>query len=425
MRHHAQRETISRRRFLGGVAATGGAALLPACGPAFTPDGLQHLHEVMSGYVDRQVLPGLVTMVSRHGEVHVDAIGRQSVGGAPMRRDTLFRIASMTKPITAVATLMLVEEGKVSLDEPVDRLLPELANRQVQRSLTGPLGDTVPAARPIAVRELLTLTFGTGLQFPIESYPVLQATVDQRLLVIPPLPSMPPPPDEWMRRFGALPLMAQPGERWLYNIGFDILGVLVARASGQPFETYLHDRIFAPLGMKDTAFVVAADQTARLATAYAADPSGALAAFDDPQHSDWLRAPAFPAGASGLVSTVDDYLKFARMLLAKGRYPGGRLLAAASVTDMTTDHLTPAQKAISGLTPGMFDTAGWGYGVSMSTAPDALSPTPGRYGWDGGFGTYWINDPNEDLVAMVLTQRALDAMSPEMDAWKAVYQSLA
>jgi CubicO group peptidase (beta-lactamase class C family) len=406
------------------------AVLTSGCGlsqktPAFTAGGLAHLHDVMAGYVDRKLMPGMVTLVSRRGEVHVDVIGQQSFGGAPMRRDTIFRIASMSKPVTAVATLILVEDGKLSLDEPVDRLLPELANRQVQRAPEGALEDTVPAKRPITVRDLLTLTFGTGLLFPVDTHPVLKAMLAMQLMDIPPHPRTQPAPDEWMRRFGTLPLMVQPGERWIYNTGFDVLSVLVARASGQPFEAFLHDRIFAPLGMKDTAFVVPASETARFATAYSPVASGPLEhVFDDPASSQWSSVPPFPSGAAGLVSTVDDYLKFARMLLAGGRYDGGRLLSAASVKDMTSDHLTAAQKAVSGLMPGMFNSAGWGYGVLVTTAPDPISATPGRYGWDGGFGTYWINDPSQDLVALVLTQRPLDAQSPERDAWKAVYAAL-
>ena len=197
---------------------------------------LGRMHEVMAGYVERGEVPGLVTLVSRRGEVHVDVIGTQAIGESPpMRRDTIFRISSMTKPITAVATMILVEECKIRLDEPVDALLPELAERQVLQRLDGPLDDTVPAKRPITVRDLLTFRMGFGqMMAPPDAYPILSAASEQQIGMGPPSPSQMPAPDEWMRRLGRLPLMHQPGEQWMYNTGSDVLGVLIARASGQP-----------------------------------------------------------------------------------------------------------------------------------------------------------------------------------------------
>ncbi len=214
----------------------------------------------MAGYVERGDVPGLVTLVSRRGEVHVDAIGATgSRRQSPMRRDTIFRISSMTKPITAVAAMILVEECKLRLDEPVDRLLPELADRTVLKRLDGPLDETVPAHRPITVRDLLTFRMGFGqMMAPPDAYPILQAANEQQIGMGPPSPATTPAPDEWMRRLGTLPLMHQPGERWMYNTGSDVLGVLIARAAGQPLETFLRERIFAPLGMKDTGFSVPA-----------------------------------------------------------------------------------------------------------------------------------------------------------------------
>ena len=220
---------------------------------------LRHMHDVMAGYVERGEMPGLVTLVSRRGEVHVDAIGMRTFGGsAPMLRDTIFRIASLTKPITAAAAMILIEECKLRLDEPVDRLLPELANRRVLKRIDGPLADTVPAQRPITARDLLTFRMGFGsVMAPPDTYPIQRA---MRELVIggdgPPIPSKTPAPDEWIRRLGTLPLMHQPGEKWLYNTGSDVLGVLIARVSGQTFDAFLRERIFEPLGMKDTGFSV-------------------------------------------------------------------------------------------------------------------------------------------------------------------------
>src|SRR5437660_2120113 len=213
----------------------------------------------------------------------------------PMRRDTIFRISSMTKPIIAAATMLLVEECKLRLDEPVDALLPELAERQVLRRLDGPLDDTVPAKRAITVRDLLTFRVGFGQMLaPPDAYPILKEANAQQIGMGPPSPSNMPPPDEWMRRLGRLPLMHQPGEKWMYNTGADVLGVLIARASGQPLETFLRERIFEPLGMKDTGFSVPAPRLDRLATSYWTDPeSGALVVIDQAAAAQWTRPPTF------------------------------------------------------------------------------------------------------------------------------------
>src|SRR5947209_8995755 len=217
---------------------------------------LGRMHDVMAGYVERGDVPGLVTLVSRRGEVHVDIIVAQAFADpTPMRRDTIFRISSMTKPIIAVATMILVEECRLRLGDPVDRWLPELADRQVLKRLDGPLDDTVPAKRSITVRDLLTFCMGFGqMMASPDEYPILQAADEQQIGMGPPSPSSMPAPDEWMRRLGSLPLMNQPGKLWMYNTCADVLGVLIARASGQPLETFLHERIFEPLGMKDTSF---------------------------------------------------------------------------------------------------------------------------------------------------------------------------
>jgi CubicO group peptidase (beta-lactamase class C family) len=261
-------------------------------------DRLARLHDVLVGHVDRGAAPGLVSVISRRGEAHVDAVGATALeGGGAMRTDTIFRISSMTKPITAVATMILLEECSLRLDEPVDRLLPELADRRVVRRIDGPVDDTVPARRPITVRDLLTFRMGFGGYFG--PCPVNEAAAPLQLSVGPPQPSLPPEPNEWMRRFSTLPLMCQPGERWLYHTGADVLGVLIARASGQPFETLLRERIFEPLGMKDTAFCVPAALIDRFATSYLTDPEiGALQVYDEPS-GQWSTPPAFPLAGPG------------------------------------------------------------------------------------------------------------------------------
>ena len=374
---------------------------------------LGRMHEVMAGYVERGEVPGLVTLVSRRGEVHVDAIGMKAVSNSdPMRRDTIFRISSMTKPITAAATMILVEECKVRLDEPVDRWLPELAERKVLKRLDGPLDDTVPAARPITVRDLLTFRLGYGLVMaPPDTYPIQQAMSEQLLGQGPPSPATPPAPDEWIRRLGTLPLMHQPGERWMYNTGSDVLGVLIARAAGQPLEMFLRDRLFAPLGMADTGFSVPVATLDRLATSYWVAPeTGALALYDEAVGGQWSRPPAFPSGAGGLVSTVDDYLTFGQMLLNQGKHGSTRILSRPSVEAMTTDQLTAGQS--------------WGFGVSVVTKRDDVAAVPGRFGWDGGLGTSWSSDPKEDMVAILMTQCLGFPSGVYTDFWTLAYQAI-
>src|SRR5437763_608196 len=213
-------------------------------------------HDVLGGHTESGGVPGLVWLVARHGEVHAGVAGRlQAGGGDPVRQDTIFRISSMTKPVTAVAALILVEECRLRLDEPADRFLPELADRRVMVRSDGSLDDTVPAHRPITLRDMLTFRLGLGMDFTASGpQPVLAAMAELGLGVGPPAPAGPPEPDEWMRRLGTLPLQYQPGARWLYDTGAQVLGVLIARASGQPFETFLAERIFEPLGMPDTGF---------------------------------------------------------------------------------------------------------------------------------------------------------------------------
>ena len=386
---------------------------------------LGRMHDVMAGHVERGHVPGMVTLVSRRGEVHVDAIGAKAVGGSdPMRRDTIFRIASMTKPIAAVAAMILVEECTLRLDDPVDPLLPELADREVLRAIDGPLDDTVPANRPITLRDLLTLRLGIGAVLaPPGRYPIQEAMDDVGLAPGPDLPSL--PPDEWMRRLGGLPLIHHPGERWMYETGSDVLGVLLSRATGQPLETFFRERIFEPLGMKDTGFHVPAAKLHRLASCYVANPeTGALELYDDADDSRWSRSPVFESGGGGLVSTVDDYLAFCRVMLNKGKHGGERILSRPSVELMTTDHLTPGQRAGAEMLLG--DNSSWGFGLSVVTRCNDLAATPGRFGWDGGYGTSGYSDPEEDMVGILMTQRLAGPDSPgiDLDFWTSAYQAI-
>jgi CubicO group peptidase (beta-lactamase class C family) len=398
------------------VPMPGSAAGIRRRDPAMSTSGLSkarldRMHEVLAGHVAHGGIPGLVAAVSRRGETVVDVIGAATVGGPPMRRDTIVRISSMTKPITAVATLILVEECAVRLDEPVDRLLPELAGRRVLRSLDADLDDTEPARRPITVRDLLTFTLGSGmLMGPPGAYPIADALAASGLGAGPPRTAPVPAVDDWLRRFGELPLMHQPGERWMYHTGSTLLGALIGRAAGQSLESFLRERIFEPLGMRDTGFAVPGSELARLATTYAGDSAGGLTVYDDAADSRWRTASAFPDGGADLVSTVDDYLAFTRMLLANGRHPGGRLLSRPSVEAMTSDQLTAAQKARSG--DDMFGNHGYGFGVAVVTRRETPAFVPGSYGWDGGLGTCWVTIPSEDMVTILLTQKMWDSPQP-------------
>src|SRR6266702_1647489 len=264
-----------------------------------TDEGLGRLRAVARRHVGDDRVPGLVALVACGDQVHAEALGTLSIGGAPVARDSLFRIASTTKPITAAATLALAGEGLLDLDAPVDDLLPELAGRRVLTRMDGPLDDTVPARRPITARDLLTFTFGFGMVtemfFAPAPWPVVAATEELRLSTIgPPAPDVQPDPGTWIAGLGSLPLLAQPGERWMYNTGASVLGVLLARAAGQPIGDVLRTRIFEPLGMSDTGFWTTA--TDRLATCYQPTPDG-LAVRDEPTGA-WSRPSAFGDGGA-------------------------------------------------------------------------------------------------------------------------------
>jgi len=379
----------------------------------------------MVGHVECGEVPGIVTLVSRRGEVHVDAIGMKAVDGSdPMRRDTIFRIASMSKPIAAAAAMILVEECRLRLDEPVDLLLPELAGRRVLKRLDGPLDDTVPANRPITLRDLLTSRLGIGaVMAPPGRYPIQEAMDEAEIVPGWDSPSL--ALDEWMKRLGGLPLVHQPGDRWMYETGSDVLGVLISRATGGSHETFFRERIFEPLRMEDTGFSVPAAKLDRLASCYRADPeTGALELYDDANDSRWSNPPVFESGGGGLVSTVDDYLAFSRMMLNKGKYGSERILSRPSVELMTTEHLTPEQRA--GVDMFFGDNSSWGFGMSVVTRRDDLASTLGRFGWDGGYGTSGYSDPEEDMVGVLMTQRFASPESAriDLDFWTSAYGAI-
>lgn len=359
---------------------------------------IEELPEIASRHIGDAKVPGMVVLAARGDQVQVQTFGQLTIGGREVTRDALFRIASITKPITAAATLAVIEEGLLALEEPVDRLLPELADRRVLIHPDGPLDETVEAERAITTRDLLTFTFGFGMATEMfmarEPWPIVRADRELRLMSInPPDPSVQPDPDTWIANLATLPLVAQPGERWLYNTGASVLGVLLARATGQSLGDVLRTRLFEPLGMPDTGFWTS--DTDRLATAYRPSPDGPVV-WDEPGGT-WSRPPAFEDGAAGLVSTVDDLHAFARMLMRGG----SPVLSADSVRAMTTDQLTDAQKAHGGLGGDFFKHCSWSFCQAVYAT--------GGFGWEGGFGTSWLVDPGRDMVVIVLTQSEFES----------------
>ena len=376
-------------------------------------EGLARLHDSMAAHVAAGRLPGLVTLVACSDDVHIDTIGTPSFSDdAPLARGAIFRIASLTKPIVAVATMSLVEEGLLRLEDPIDELVPELAGPQVLRAIDAELDDTVPANRPITLEDLLTyrLGFGTVLA-PPGSYPIQRAEAELGLQSIggPPWPPVAHDVDGWIGALGSLPLMAQPGEQWLYNTSGQVLGVLLARAAGRDLPSVLRERIFEPLGMTDSGFTVPADAVSRLTTFYIPDPeTGELSVLDDPADSWWSTPPSFPDGSGWLVSTIDDYWSFVSMLLPQGAGKGERILSPATVELMTTDRLSASQRRASRLFLGRH--GGWGLGMAVPATGSSDQPLPWGFGWDGGSGTTWRSNPRSGVTGILFTQR--QAMSP-------------
>jgi CubicO group peptidase (beta-lactamase class C family) len=392
----------------------------------FSTDALARMDQVMQANVPGEV-PGYVYALHRKGETVLRCHGTFEAdgAGAAMAEDTIFRIASITKPVTAVAALMLVEDGVLTLDGPVDRWLPELAERRVLTLIDGPLEDTEPARRPISLRDLLTLRMGLGaiMVWP-SAYPI-QHAMDR--LKLSPGPSIyTGTPGQYLADLSTLPLAHHPGEHWLYDMGLNVAGILIARASGRPLSGFMQERIFGPLGMEDTGFHVPPQKAHRLPVCYARDhASGAMAPFDPSGGSGFLTPPAHEAGNAGLVSTAPDLLTFMRMLHGLGEVGGVRLLSRPTAELMRTPSLTPAQKAAQ---PFFFPEGGdWGLGMSVATAKVDTFINPGRFGWDGGYGTSAYSDPVTGLTGVLLTQCMMDSPAPPKvftDFWTQAYAAI-
>jgi len=386
----------------------------------FSPRRLGRLRSQLERLVETGLVPGAMAVLARHGEVLVEATGTLAFEGdgatTPMAGNTICRLGSLSKPIVAACAMTLVEDCLLRLDDPVDDLLPELAGMTVLVDPAGSLDDTVPAERSITLRDLLAYTLGTGMV--ITPDPIAEAldTIGRSAA------------DDWIKRLGALPLVHQPGERWMYDTAANVTGVLIARATGRSFEAALRERVCELLGMKDTGFWVREQDLDRLATAYdQRDTDAGEPVVEDAPDGRWSRPPTFESGGGGLVSTADDLLAFGSAMRAGGTYLGERVLSRPSVTLMTSDQLTPAQKAVSGFWPGYFDAMGWGFGLSVVTRRTRLGPSVDSYGWPGFYGTVWYNDPAEDLTTIFMLQRAHagDQQLPMWhDLWTSVYQAI-
>jgi CubicO group peptidase (beta-lactamase class C family) len=334
--------------------------------------------------------------------LQVNEIGYRDVEAQlPMQRDTLFRIASMTKPVTVAAAMALAEEGKLALDDPITRWVPELADARVLVDPTGPLDDTVAAQRAITVEDLMTHRSGLAYSFSVTG-PVSRAYAGV---------SLRQDADDWLAEIARLPLMHQPGERLTYSHSTEVLGIALSRIEGKPLQTVLAERIFDPLGMADTGFWIAPEKRDRAATMYRLDEQSGL------QHDAMgpipVREPRFSQGGAGLISTVDDYLQFARMLLAGGEVDGVRVLTGDSVRLMRTDRLTDEQKRHPFLGAPFWIGRGFGLNLSVVTDPSRSAQLfgpggEGTFGWPGAYGTWWQVDPTNDLILIYLIQNYPD-----------------
>jgi CubicO group peptidase (beta-lactamase class C family) len=351
------------------------------------------LQELLDRHVARGTVPGAVASLGA-GEPEIATAGLMSVGGPPMRADAIVRVQSMTKAMTAVAALRLIEAGRLALDTSVEPWLPELADRQVLRSPTADLADTSPAVRAITLRHLLTCTSGYGMVWT-ES-PLQRAMVDSNVHAGPDAEMY--GAEEWLTRLAALPLCFQPGDGWRYHHSFAILGILIARVVGRPLQDHLADDLFGPLGLGDTGLWVPAEDVGRLPAGYRHTDAG-LVELEPAAGGLYAERPPFDVSHGELVSTIGDYARFARMLADGGRFEGRQIVSDEHLRLMTTDQVPDIAKTPESFFPGFWDSTGWGFGVGV----EMNGKRSGRYGWSGGLGTNFLVDP-DGPVGVLLTQ---------------------
>ena len=349
-------------------------------------------------------LPGALTLIWRRGGVaHSSMVGQMDMGRAtPMRADGIFRLYSMTKPVTAVALLMLMEEGRIALDDPVARFIPGFANLK--------LADGSAPKRAMTVLDLLRhtagFTYGFHNRTPIDAQyrrmRIAEFDTEGGLAAM-------------IAQLQTLPLEYSPGEAWIYSVAIDVVGYLIERVSGQSYAAFVREKILAPLKMMDTDFQVAADKRERFAACYMLK-DGKLDLFDDPQNSPWFAPPRLESGGGGLAGTADDYLRFCRMLLNNGELDGARLLSPKTVQLMTANHL-PGLQEIADLSPAAdafnesgYRGIGFGLGVAVTLDPArvGIPGTPGEFAWGGMASTAFFVDPKEDMAVVFMTQAIVD-----------------
>ena len=403
----------------GGATARPADAGLPAAVPesaGMSSDGLARIGPAMQSYVDDGRLAGVMTMVARHGQVvHWETAGMRDVAaGDPLEPDDIFRIYSMTKPLTSVAVMILVEEGAVALDDPVSKFVPAFAGVTVLNDA----GERAAPARPMTVEHLLThtsgLTYGFFGDSPVDRIYNQSGFFTQAEGL-----------DDFARRVADLPLLANPGDRWNYSVSTDILGRVVEVASGRAFDAFLQARIFDPLEMNDTAFVLPADKRDRFAVHYAR-PDGALQMIDSPVDGQYTQRPRWLSGGGGLTSTASDYIRFAQMLLQDGELGGVRILEPETVQKMRSNRLPDALVPIR---LGTFLSPGYGFGLGFAVVVDAdASPEPdndGVFRWAGAANTFFWIDPAAELIGMVWTQfNPFAAYDLEREFQTLVYEAL-
>jgi CubicO group peptidase (beta-lactamase class C family) len=352
------------------------------------------LQDLLSRHVEAGTIPGGVALLDAGDGAEVVTAGVASVGGGPMRADAIMRIQSMTKVITAVAALRLVEAGHLEFDKSLVEWLPELADRQVLRTPTAALDDTVPVRRAITLRHLLTNTSGYGMI--IEASPLQEAMAENGTEAGPEPPAI--GADEWLRRLAELPLAFQPGEGWRYHHSFGVLGILISRVTGRPLGEHLADDVFSPLGMTDTALWVPTDELERLPAAYRHGKAG-LVETEPAGGGFYAGPPPFDVSHGELVSTARDFHRFARMLADGGTADGQAMISPDHLKQMTSDQVPESGKTAESFFDGFWDGVGWGYGVAVQTE----GPRRGRYGWSGGQGTDFFVD-RDGTVGILLTQ---------------------
>ncbi len=359
----------------------------------------------MQRWVDSGRLPGMSVLVHRRGEtVYFGATGKRDIAaGTPMTADTLLRIYSMTKPLVSVGIMMLYEEGRFQLDDPISRVLPEFANQRVYVAGSRAAPMTVPAERGITYRDLLTHTSGLTYGF-MDAHPVDAMYRDSGVDFQTTETSL----AEVVAKAAAMPLIAQPGQAWNYSIATDVLGRLIEVHAGQPFEDFLRSRVIAPLGMTDTDFFVPEAKRDRFAANYVPHPKGGLHLFDDPKTSRFLTPPKVASGGGGLISTTPDYLRFCRMMLNGGALDGERLLGVKTVELMTANHLggDMASMGMPRFSESNYEGIGFGLGFSVMLDPARaqILGSEGEFAWGGAASTGFWCDPQEDLAVIMMTQ---------------------